>query len=76
MDFLEKIKNCQIFEGISERDIKALKEYLEHCLEQIEIWRDEFQSSKEAEAEAKQKQIIKEYLRILCPKITPPVHLD
>lgn len=24
MDFLEKVKNCQIFQGIAERDIKAL----------------------------------------------------
>ena len=60
---------------LTQNDIKGLKMYLEYCLEQIEIWRDEFQSSREEEAEAKQKQIIKEHLRVLCPKIDPPVHL-
>ena len=59
---------------LTPNDIKGLKMYLEYCLEQIEIWRDEFQSSREEEAEARQKQIIKDHLRVLCPKIDPPIN--
>ncbi len=62
--------------ALTPTEISALKEYLEEYLVQIEIWRDEFQSSREEEAEAKLKQFIKEHLRVLCPKIDPPINLN
>jgi hypothetical protein len=51
--------------NMSNIDKVGLITYLEHSLEQIEIWRDEFQTSSEEAEENRQKHIINEHLRIL-----------
>lgn len=50
---------------MSNTEIKGLKIYLKHQLEQIEIWRDEFATAREEAEEVRQKQIFREHLRVL-----------
>ena len=51
--------------NMSNIDKVGLITYLEHSLEQIEIWRDEFQTSSEEQEEMRQKHIINEHLKVL-----------